>query len=43
MRCAILRSKWVLTDGTKAAVVNIAIGKPLEYKTDMYDMSSREW
>jgi len=25
-------SKWVDTNGIKAAIINIAIGKPLEYK-----------
>ena len=43
MRCVMFSSKWVGTNGTKAAVIRIAIGNPLEYKTDMSDMTSREW
>ena len=43
MRCAMFSSKWVDTNGIKAAVINIAIGKPLEYKNDMCDMTQREW
>jgi len=31
-------SKWVDTNGTKAAVINIAIGKSIEYKNDMCDV-----
>ena len=39
MRCAIFSSKWVDTIGTKAAIINIAIGIPLEYKIDMCEMT----
>ena len=39
MRCAIFSSKRVDTNGTKAAIINIAIGIPLEYKNDMCDIT----
>tara|TARA_B100000963_G_C22200687_1_gene483008 strand:- start:54 stop:191 length:138 start_codon:yes stop_codon:yes gene_type:complete len=35
--------KWVDTNGTEAAVINVAMGKPLEYKNDMCDITVREW
>ena len=43
MRCAMFSSKWVDTNGTKAAVINIAIGKPIECNTDMCDITLSEW
>ena len=39
MRCAMFSSKWVDTNGNKAAIINIAIGIPLEYKNDMCKMT----
>jgi len=30
-------------NGTKATVINIATGKSLECKNEMYDMTSRKW
>ena len=42
MLCAMFSSKWADTNGIKAAVINIAIGKPLEYKNEISDMTQRE-
>ena len=41
MRCSMFNTKTVEINGTRAAIINIDIGKPIECKTDMCDITLR--
>ena len=43
MSYAVFSTKWADSNGVKAAVINIAISKPLVYKNEMCNTISREW